>query len=112
MREMTVRIKLYLRMVKGGCIYIMSNKHHTVFYTGVTSDLFSRITEHKENRFPKSFTARYNIHKLVYYEVLASIEEAIDREKVVKKFARIKKLALIKSLNPERKDLFEIIQGW
>ncbi len=90
----------------------MSNNHYTVFYTGVTSDLFSRITEHKENHYPKSFTARYNIHKLIYYEVLASIEEAIDREKVVKKLARNRKLALIEAMNPERKDLFETIKKW
>jgi putative endonuclease len=57
-------------MVHGGCVYIMTNKHHTVFYTGVTSDLFSRVTEHKEKIYPKSFTFRYNVFKLVYYEVV------------------------------------------
>ena len=90
----------------------MTNKNHTVYYTGVTSDLLSRIIQHRENHFPKSFTARYNIHKLIYFEIHSSIEEAIDREKVVKKFSRKRKLELITAENYEFKDLFEEIKNW
>ncbi len=99
-------------MVHGGCIYIMVNKNHTVFYTGVTSDLFSRVTEHKEKFYPNSFTSRYNIVKLVYYESFNSIEEAIDREKQVKKYSRFKKVRLVISQNPEWNDLFEEVSRW
>ena len=67
-------------MKKGGAVYIMTNAHHTVFYTGVTSDLITRIHQHKTKHYPKSFTARYNITKLVYYEGFHDIEEAIYRE--------------------------------
>ncbi|MFY0652439.1 MAG: GIY-YIG nuclease family protein [Cyclobacteriaceae bacterium] len=93
-------------MIRGGAVYIMTNKHHTTFYTGVTSMLFARITEHKEKLYPKSFTARYNIEKLVYFESFHSIEEAIAREKQVKKYRREKKIALILSINPDWKDLY------
>ncbi len=99
-------------MVHGGCVYIMVNNHHTVFYTGVSSDLFSRVTEHKEKIYPKSFTAKYNITKLVYYESFYLIEEAIVREKQVKVYSRAKKIALIEKQNPEWKDLYEEIKKW
>jgi putative endonuclease len=97
-------------MIKGGSVYIMTNRHHTVLYTGVTSDLFARICEHRERLYPKSFTARYNLDKLVYYENFHLIEEAIEREKQIKKTARIKKELLISSMNPEWKDLFDSIE--
>ena len=94
-------------MIKGGAVYIMTNQHHTVFYTGVTSDLNSRVFQHKMKFDPKSFTARYNINKLVYYQGFHSIEEAIEREKQVKKYRRVKKLALIEYMNPDYKDLYD-----
>jgi putative endonuclease len=99
-------------MERGGCIYIMANRHHTTLYTGVTSNLPARVWEHKNKVYPKSFTARYNLDKLVYYEVLGSIEEAIAREKQIKGGSRKKKLALIGALNPEWKDLYEEIMEW
>jgi len=99
-------------MPKGGFVYIMTNVHHTVFYTGVTSQLYVRMTQHRDKFYKDSFTARYNICKLVYYEVIDSISVAIDREKQIKKYSRIKKLALIEMLNPEWKDLFEEISQW
>ena len=68
------------KMKKGGVVYIVTNKHHTVFYTGVTSDLPSRIMQHRDKKFPASFTAKYNIYKLAYYESLSTIAEAISRE--------------------------------
>ncbi|HNP19104.1 MAG TPA: GIY-YIG nuclease family protein [Fulvivirga sp.] len=94
-------------MQKGGAVYIMTNKHHTVFYTGVTSDLYSRVIEHRTKAYPKSFTARYNIEKLIYFEPFHSIEEAIMREKQIKKYRREKKLLLVEAINPEWKDLFD-----
>ncbi len=99
-------------MKHGGSTYILTNRHHTVYYTGVTADLQSRILEHRNKLFPKSFTARYNIDKLVYVEVFFRIEEAIDREKQIKKYSRAKKIALIEKMNPEWKDLFEEIKEW
>ncbi len=99
-------------MVHGGCVYIMVNLRHTVFYTGVTSDLVARISEHKNKIYPNSFTCRYNITKLVYYESFYSIEEAIEREKQIKKYSRFKKVRLVISQNPEWRDLYEEISRW
>lgn len=97
-------------MVKGGSVYIMTNKYHTVFYTGVKAFLKGRVEEHKGRINPKSFTSRYNINKLVYFEHFHSIEEAIEREKQIKKYSRIKKLALIEDLNADWKDLYETLE--
>ena len=99
-------------MIHGGCVYIMVNLNHTVYYIGVTADLYSRITEHKQKVHNGSFTAKYNICKLVYYETFSSIEEAIVREKQVKKIARIKKVEMINKFNPEWKDLYDEIRYW
>ncbi|MEP1096073.1 MAG: GIY-YIG nuclease family protein [Cyclobacteriaceae bacterium] len=94
-------------MEKGGAVYIMTNTYHTVFYTGVTSDLISRIHQHKTKFYSKSFTARYNICKLVYFESFHSIEEAIAREKQLKKYRREKKFVLIEGMNPDWSDLYK-----
>ncbi len=99
-------------MTKGGCVYIMANVNHTTLYVGVTSDLYSRVVDHKEGRYPNSFTYRYNVTKLVYYESFYSIEEAIDREKQLKAGRRSKKEILIHVMNPEWKDLFEDVKNW
>jgi len=64
-------------MQRGGCDYIMSNVFNSVVYIGVTSDLFSRVAEHKDKAYPSSFTAKYNCNKLVYFEAFSTIEEAI-----------------------------------
>ena len=69
---------------KGGYIYIITNQHHTVLYVGVTSNLPGRIGQHKDKFYPKSFTAKYNVDKLVYFEVFNSIVDAIMREKQIK----------------------------
>lgn len=71
-------------MIRGGCIYIMTNKNNTTLYTGVTSDLKVRVYQHKTHLFPNSFTAIYKLQKLVYYEIFHNIEEAISREKQIK----------------------------
>ena len=86
-------------------VYIMANKYNTVTYTGVTNDLEARVYQHKEKTI-KGFTSRYNINKLVYYEIYEDIESAILREKQIKKFTRRKKVALIESMNPRWEDLY------
>lgn len=88
-----------------GYFYIMTNKNNNVLYTGVTSNLKQRVLRHKEKYFATSFTARYNIHKLIYYETLKTLDEAIRREKQIKAGSRRKKIDLINSFNPEWKDL-------
>ena len=90
------------------CVYIMTNTHNTVLYTGVTNNLARRVYEHK-NGLGSVFTKKYNIHKLVYYEVGDSIHSAIAREKQIKGGSRKKKVDLINSLNPKWKDLYEEI---
>ncbi len=94
-------------MKKGGCIYIMTNKNNTTLYVGVTANLESRVYQHQNNENKNSFTFRYHLTKLVYYESFHSIEEAIIREKQLKAGSRQKKLNLINSFNPEWKDLYE-----
>lgn len=97
-------------MGRGGCIYILTNKVHTVLYTGVTSDLFFRIKEHKEKFYPKSFSAKYNCDILVYYEQFSSIEEAIAKEKQIKNWQRAWKINLIDTINPGWNDLFDELE--
>lgn len=65
----------------GGSVYILTNSTHSVLYIGVTSDLYARVSEHKEKKYPDCFTAKYNCNKLVYYETFSRIEEAIAKEK-------------------------------
>jgi putative endonuclease len=96
--------------MKPGFIYIITNKYQTVVYTGVTSNLSQRIMEHKEKRYPNSFSARYNVNILVYYEQFQMIGDAIAREKQIKAGSREAKNNLIRSLNPTWKDLFEDIK--
>lgn len=89
----------------GGYVYLMTNKHNTVIYTGVTDNVQKRVYQHKEG-FVSGFTRKYNVTKLVYYEVFDTIEAAIAREKQIKAGSRIKKIALITSMNPAFKDLY------
>jgi putative endonuclease len=84
----------------------MTNKYNKVLYTGVTSNLLRRVTEHKEKTIA-GFTSQYHVTKLVYYEEYATMEEAIAREKQIKGGSRQKKIDLIKSKNPEWKDLYD-----
>lgn len=94
-------------MNKGGFVYIMANSRPTL-YVGVTNDLVRRVFEHKMN-IGKGFTAQYNLHRLVYYEVYSSILEAIIREKQLKDLNRSEKKALIEKVNPDYKDLSQLI---
>jgi len=84
----------------------MTNKNNKVLYTGVTSNLLRRVTEHKDKTVP-GFTSKYNVTKLVYYEEYATMEEAIAREKQIKGGSRQKKIDLIKRKNSEWKDLYD-----
>ena len=98
-------------MVRGGAVYILTNIHHTVLYVGVTSDLQKRMYEHK-NKLYQGFSAKYNMDKLVHYELFSSIEEAITREKQLKGGSRSSKIKLIDANNPEWRDLFDDVQRW
>ena len=90
-------------------VYILASKKNGTLYIGVTSDLVKRAYEHKNNIID-GFTKKYNIHKLVYYEISDDIESAIRREKQLKKWNRKWKMNLIEKNNPEWKDLyFEMI---
>ena len=91
-------------MNKTCAIYIMTNYLETSLYIGVTSNLQKRVWEHK-NEVVKGFTEKYNVNKLVYYELTDSIETAINREKQLKRWHREWKINLIKEMNPEFKDL-------
>ncbi len=91
-------------MDKTYAVYIMSNYSDTTLYIGVTGDLMRRVWEHK-SKVVKGFTSKYNINKLVYYELTDSIESAIIREKQLKHWHRQWKINLIKEMNPDFKDL-------
>jgi putative endonuclease len=100
-------------MNKTGYVYIITNKNNTTLYIGVTSDLITRIDQHKNKFYKNSFSARYNLDKLVYYEVIDSIAVAIDREKQLKAGSRKKKEALINKMNPSWVDLYkEVLKAW
>ena len=91
-------------MTKEGYIYILTNKNNTVLYAGVTSNLSKRIYEHK-NHLVDGFSKRYNLDKLVYYELFNDIALAIQREKQIKAGSRKKKEELINSVNSNWSDL-------
>jgi putative endonuclease len=82
-------------------VYILTNKAKTVLYTGVTNNLKIRLKQHKESLNPKSFTAKYNVHCLVYFEKFTWIQIAIAKEKEIKGWKRDKKITLIKTINPD-----------
>ncbi len=86
-------------------VYILTNRKKTVLYTGVTGDIQERIWQHKTSVHPKSFTAKYRVYYLVYYEEYDDIDDAIVREKRIKKWKRQWKNELINSVNPNWNDL-------
>ena len=87
-------------------VYIMTNQSNRVLYTGVTNNLQGRVYEHKE-KLVAGFTSKYNVTKLVYYEVLQDIENAILREKQIKAGSRQKKIDMVNSMNSAWLDLYE-----
>ena len=92
-------------MKYGGSSYIITNKHNTTLYAGSAEDLSSRMVEHREKLFPNSFSARYNLCKLVYYKNFFRIEEAREDERYIKGKSRQWKIDLINSVNPKWEDL-------
>ena len=88
-----------------GYFYILTNKYNKVLYAGSAVDLKKRLNEHQMKVNPKSFTAKYNVTKLIYFEALPSVVAAIKREKQVKGWVRSKKIELIEKLNPKWRDL-------
>lgn len=91
-------------MEKSYCVYILTNYHNTVLYTGVTNDIARRVQEHKDG-VVKGFTQKYKCHILVYYEVTDDINAAIEREKQIKGGSRSAKEKLIESVNIDWRDL-------
>jgi putative endonuclease len=93
-------------MDKQFCVYILASKRNGTLYIGVTSQLATRVWQHK-SKVAEGFTAKYGVDKLVYYEAHGSAETAIVREKQLKKWRRAWKIELIESLNPDWRDLYE-----
>ncbi len=94
--------------MKTAYVYILASKKNGTLYTGVTSNLFKRVAEHKR-QLAEGFTKKYAVHILVYYEVFDDITNAIVREKRIKKWKRIWKLELIEGINPNWRDLYDDI---
>lgn len=94
----------------GGWVYIMCSLNHIALYVGVTSNLASRVYEHKHKVYTTSFSSRYNCIKLVYYKRFELIIDAIAEEKRIKGGSRKKKEILINGLNPEWKDLYDEVK--
>jgi predicted GIY-YIG superfamily endonuclease len=90
------------------CVYIVANKRHGTLYTGVTSNLPRRAFEHREG-VVKGFSAKYGCTILVWYELHETMIAAITREKPIKSGSRAKKLGLIEALNPDWKDLYDLL---
>lgn len=93
-------------MGKSYCVYILSNKSNTVLYTGITNNLKRRVFEHKQ-KIVEGFTKKYNVDKLVYFEVYNDPQSAIEREKQIKNLLRKKKELLINKENSEWHDLYD-----
>ena len=97
-------------LMKESYVYIMTNRNNTTFYIGVTNNLIRRVSEHNDG-IGSVFTRKYNLEKLVYFEEFTDIREAIYREKQLKNWHRQWKINLIKTMNPEMRDLFFEILG-
>ena len=98
------------RYKKQPCVYILASKRDGVLYIGVTGGLADRVSIHKQD-LVEGFTKKYGVHRLVYYEMFASMEEAITREKRLKKWKRAWKVRLIEQMNPQWHDLFDEATG-
>jgi putative endonuclease len=90
-------------------VYMMTNKYGNALYTGVTSDLVKRVWEHQNHLIKNSFTAKYHVTKLVYFEVTNDVRSAIEREKQIKSWNRARKNALVESQNPTWEDQYPMI---
>ena len=92
-------------MERQPCVYLLASIRNGTLYTGVTSNLMKRIWEHKNN-LVEGFTKKYDVHTLVWYELHATMESAIRREKAIKNWKRAWKVKVIEELNPEWRDLY------
>ena len=92
-------------------VYILTNKNKNVLYNGVTNDLIRRVYEHKQHFDKNSFTSKYNVTNLVYFEETTDVNAAIAREKQIKSWNRMKKIFLIKEKNPALEDIYETLLG-
>jgi len=99
-----------MNSLKQPAVYILARKRNGTLYTGVTSDLVKRVWQHKNN-VTEGFTRKYSVHMLVYYELAEEMGAAIAREKQIKGGSRAKKLAMIESMNPDWRDLYDDILG-
>jgi putative endonuclease len=99
-----------LPTMKQPCVYILASRPYGTLYIGVTSELFERVGIHKQD-LVDGFTKRYGVHRLVYYEMHETMEDAIRREKQIKEWKRVWKIRLIESMNPEWIDLFDENSG-
>ncbi len=90
-------------------VYILATNDNKAIYTGITNNLLRRVYEHKNSLDPKSFTSRYHIHKLVYFECTSDVTAAIEREKQIKSWNRNRKNRLIESKNPNWTELYNSI---
>lgn len=90
-------------------VYMMTNRYQNVLYTGVTNDLVRRVYEHRNHLMKDSFTARYHITKLVYFEMTDDVRSAIEREKQIKSWNRARKDALVESQKPTWEDQYPMI---
>ena len=87
-------------------VYILASATNVTIYTGITRDLVRRVYEHRHNLDPDSFTAKYRVHKLVYYEQTTDVKAALEREKQIKSWKRARKNKLVESMNPTWQDLY------
>ena len=92
-------------------VYMLTNKHHTVLYTGVTNNLLRRVYEHKNHLDKNSFTAKYKVTKLVYFEETSDVRAALEREKQIKSWSRDRKTDLVFETNPYWVDLYDRLLG-
>lgn len=92
-------------------VYILANSTNVAIYTGVTNDLIRRVYEHKHHIDPNSYTAKYNVTKLVYYEYTSDVNSAISREKQIKSWSRKAKNQLVSGFNPEWRELYGDLLG-
>ena len=90
-------------------VYMMTNQYQNVLYTGVTNDLIRRVYEHRNHLLKDSFTSRYNLSRLVYFEITDDVRSAIEREKQIKSWNRKRKNALVESQNPTWEDQYPMI---
>ena len=92
-------------------VYILASATNVTLYVGVTNDLVRRVYEHRNHLEPGSFTSKYSVHKLVYFEETSDVKAALEREKQLKGWRRSKKNALVETANPQWRDIYPDLLG-